>query len=140
MASRRHDKYMEAFRLAGVGMMVSALPDGNDRVTIKVPGEELRAAIEADAYQRGVDAERARVDSMLTQQEAEDMARINAREIARAALFFLDKISPSGYHVEEARKVLLAAYEAGKPPRRKRRPTYIDEEGNRRTDYSQEPR
>ena len=40
---------MEAYRLAGVGMMIGLMPNGDERVTISVPGEKKRRAIEAEA-------------------------------------------------------------------------------------------
>jgi len=47
--SRQESKRFEAYRLAGVGMMVGTMPNGDERVTISVPGAEKRRAIGAEA-------------------------------------------------------------------------------------------
>ena len=39
-------------------------------------------------------------------EEVREYERGNLEEVAKEALFYLDKISPSGFHVESARKVL----------------------------------
>lgn len=53
MAFERHCDLTEAMRLAGVGIMALPLPNGNDRITIQVPGKEKRDALTAANKERG---------------------------------------------------------------------------------------
>jgi hypothetical protein len=69
----------------------------------------------------GEDAEEAMRLALLYVFQAKQMTAFTAIAVIRA-------LEQDGYVVIK------------KPPKRKRRPTYIDEEGNRRTDYSQEAR
>jgi hypothetical protein len=48
MTYQREARRTEAYRLAGVGMMAIEMPNGDERVTIAVPGGDKRKRIEAE--------------------------------------------------------------------------------------------
>jgi hypothetical protein len=65
--SRQESRRFEAYRLAGVGMMIGTMPNGDERVTISVPGEEKRRAIKAEAVHIALTELRGEVEALPAQ-------------------------------------------------------------------------